>query len=87
MLKTQTLTQEMVDVLKLLASRANMVIIGEMGKGKITMAKWLLGFVPDDLVVGTLETTFEMHLRSYTHTSTGYSLRNSTTTACMTCLR
>jgi pilus assembly protein CpaF len=69
MLKTQTLTQEMVDVLKLLAKgRANMVIIGEMGSGKTTMAKWLLGFVPDDLVVGTLETTFEMHLEKlYPH--------------------
>jgi pilus assembly protein CpaF len=63
MLKSKTITDEMVEVFKILAKgRANIVVIGEMGSGKTTFMKWLLGFMPDDLVVGTLETTFELHL-------------------------
>lgn len=69
MIKTRTVTEEMVEVLKLLANgRANIVVIGEMGSGKTTFMKWLLGFIPDNLVVGTLETTFELHLETlYPH--------------------
>jgi pilus assembly protein CpaF len=63
MLKSKTITDEMVEVFRLLAKgRSNIVVIGEMGSGKTTFMKWLLGFMPDDLVVGTLETTFELHL-------------------------
>lgn len=63
MIKTQTVTEQMVEVLQLLAKgRANIVVIGEMGSGKTTFMKWLLGFIPENLVVGTLETTFELHL-------------------------
>lgn len=63
MLKSDTLSEEMVDALKILAKgRANTVVIGEMGSGKTTFMKWLLGYIPDDLIVGTLETTFELHL-------------------------
>lgn len=63
MLKSKTITDEMVEIFKILAKgRANIVVIGEMGSGKTTFMKWLLGFMPDDLVVGTLETTFELHL-------------------------
>jgi pilus assembly protein CpaF len=63
MVNTRTVTEEMVEVLKILAKgRANIVVIGEMGSGKTTFMKWLLGFMPDNLIIGTLETTFELHL-------------------------
>ena len=63
MVNSRTVTEEMVEVLKLLAKgRANIVVIGEMGSGKTTFMKWLLGFMPDNLIIGTLETTFELHL-------------------------
>lgn len=63
MVGSRTVTKEMVEVLKLLVKgRSNIVVIGEMGSGKTTFLKWLLGFMPKDLVIGTLETTFELHL-------------------------
>jgi pilus assembly protein CpaF len=63
MVATETVTEEMVEALELLIKgRSNVVIIGEMGSGKTTFTKWLLGFMPNDLVIGTLETTFELHL-------------------------
>lgn len=63
MVGSRTITEEMVKVLKtLVKGRANVVVIGEMGSGKTTFLKWLLGFMPEDLVIGTLETTFELHL-------------------------
>lgn len=63
MLKSSTITEEMAEALQILIKgRANAVVIGEMGSGKTTFLKWLLGFIPDDLIVGTLETTFELHL-------------------------
>ncbi|NBI07588.1 ATPase, T2SS/T4P/T4SS family [Senegalia massiliensis] len=63
MVKNETVTQEMVQVLDtLIKGRANTMIIGEMSSGKTTATKWLLGFMKKDLTVGTLETTFELHL-------------------------
>lgn len=63
MLNSNTVTAEMVKVLQtLVKGRANIVVIGEMGSGKTTSLKWLLGFLPEDLLVGTMETTFELHL-------------------------
>lgn len=63
MVGSKTVTQEMVEALKtLVKGRANIVVIGEMGSGKTTFLKWLLGFMPEDLIIGTLETTFELHL-------------------------
>jgi pilus assembly protein CpaF len=63
MLKTDTLTKEEIDVLStLVKGRANIVVIGEMGSGKTTFLKWLIQFFPDNLIVGTLETTFELNL-------------------------
>lgn len=63
MLKEGTLTQEEINVLStLVKGRANMVVIGEMGSGKTTFLKWLIQFFPDDLVIGSLETTFELNL-------------------------
>lgn len=63
MLKTDTLTKEEIDVLStLVKGRANIVVIGEMGSGKTTFLKWLIQFFPDNLIIGTLETTFELNL-------------------------
>lgn len=63
MLKSGTLSEEEVEALKVLANgRANMVVIGEMGSGKTTFMKWLLQFLPKNLIIGTMETTFELHL-------------------------
>ena len=62
MLNTGTLIQEEIDILKtLVKGRANIVVIGEMGSGKTTFLKWLVQFFSDDLIVGTLETTFEFN--------------------------
>ncbi|MBA1336521.1 MAG: hypothetical protein HPY66_2956 [Firmicutes bacterium] len=61
MLRTETVTEEMVKVLDILVKgRANMVVVGEMGSGKTTFLKWLISFMRDDLVYGLLETTFEV---------------------------
>lgn len=63
MLKSKTLSKEEIKSLEILAKgRANMVVIGEMGSGKTTFMKWLLQFVPENLVIGTMETTFELNL-------------------------
>lgn len=63
MVKSKTITQDMVEIIKtLVEGRANIIVIGEMGAGKTTFLKWLLGFVSDDLNVGTMETTFELNL-------------------------
>lgn len=61
MLKSKTLTNEMINLLKLLVKgRANIVVIGEMGSGKTTFIRWLMQFIPKNLIIGTLETTFEL---------------------------
>lgn len=63
MLLSQTITEEIAEVMRTLVyGRANIIVIGEMGSGKTTFLKWLLQFMPDNLVVGTMETTFELHL-------------------------
>jgi len=63
MLKSETLSGDEVEVLTTLArGRANIVVIGEMGSGKTTFMKWLLQFLPKNLIIGTMETTFELHL-------------------------
>ncbi|WP_326910694.1 ATPase, T2SS/T4P/T4SS family [Sedimentibacter sp. MB31-C6] len=63
MLKEGTLTQEEINVLStLVKGRANIVVIGEMGSGKTTFLKWLIQFFNDDLIIGSLETTFELNL-------------------------
>lgn len=65
----RTITEEMAKVLEVLVKgRSNIVVIGEMGSGKTTFLKWLLGFMQDNLIIGTLETTFELHLEKlYPH--------------------
>ena len=61
MLKSKTLTTEMVELMKILVhGRANIVVIGEMGSGKTTFIRWLLQFIQDNLLVGILETRFEL---------------------------
>jgi pilus assembly protein CpaF len=63
MLISGTLIQEQVEVFKaLVKGRANIVVIGEMGSGKTTFLKWLVQFFPDNLIIGSLETTFELNL-------------------------
>lgn len=63
MLKTETLTKEEISALKtLVQGRSNIIVIGEMGSGKTTFMKWLLQFIPENLVVGTMETTLELNL-------------------------
>jgi pilus assembly protein CpaF len=63
MLTTGTLTQEQVEIFgTLVKGRANIVVIGEMGSGKTTFLKWLVQFFPDNLIIGSLETTFELNL-------------------------
>lgn len=61
MLKNKTITKDMVDLFKILVQgRANIVVIGEMGSGKTTFIKWLMQFIQDNLLVGILETRFEL---------------------------
>lgn len=61
MIKSKTLTKDMVETLKILVQgRANIVVIGEMGSGKTTFIRWLLQFIQDNLLVGILETRFEL---------------------------
>lgn len=60
MLKTGTLILKEIDILStLIKGRANIVVIGEMGSGKTTFLKWLVQFYSDELIIGSLETTFE----------------------------
>lgn len=62
MLKSKTINNEMMNQLKILVQgRANIVVIGDMGSGKTTFIKWLLQFIQDNLLVGILETRFELH--------------------------
>ncbi len=61
MLKSKTINNEMMNQLKILVQgRANIVVIGDMGSGKTTFIKWLLQFIQDNLLVGILETRFEL---------------------------
>lgn len=63
LIAAKTITPNMVDILRVLVEgRANIIVIGEMGAGKTTFMKWLLGYVSDELNVGTMETTFELNL-------------------------
>lgn len=65
MLKTQTVTQEIVDAISILIrGRSNVIVIGEMGAGKTTFLKWMLQFLDKNLIIGILETTFEVHPES-----------------------
>ncbi len=62
LLESGTINQEMADIMSMLVrGRSNIVVIGEMGSGKTTFLKWLLGHIPDGLIVGMMETTFEIH--------------------------
>lgn len=63
LLAAGTLTQEMVDWLKkAVRGRSNILIIGETGSGKTSLLKWLVGFIPPNLRIGTIETNFELKL-------------------------
>ena len=57
-----TITKEMVKELELLVRhKANIKVVGEMGSGKSTFLKWLIGFSPEDERVGILESDFELN--------------------------
>jgi len=63
LLRAGTLNQEMVEWLsKAVRGRSNILIIGETGSGKTSFLKWLVGFMPADLRIGTIETNFELKL-------------------------
>jgi len=63
LLKEETLTEEMVDWLKLaVKGRANILIIGETSSGKTTLLKWLTTFMDNRLRLGVIETNFELKL-------------------------
>lgn len=64
MLKDGTFTQKHVDILStLVKGRANIIVIGDTESGKTTTLKWLVSFMDDDLIIGTLESEFEMYLK------------------------
>lgn len=57
-----TITPKMAELIELfVVGKANISIIGEMGSGKSTFAKWALGFIPQGERVGMLETVFELN--------------------------
>lgn len=63
MLRTRTLCEKEVDIIDtLVGGRANIVVIGEMGSGKTSFIKWMAQFYPKNLIVGSLETEFELNL-------------------------
>lgn len=63
LIKAGTVTEEMVEWLaKAVRGRANILIIGETGAGKTSFLKWLVGFMPANLRIGTIETNFELKL-------------------------
>ena len=62
LLEVGTITPKMAEHIQMyVKGKANISIIGEMGSGKSTFAKWALGFIPKGERVGILETVFELN--------------------------
>lgn len=64
MLKSRTVDQNVIDLLRLLVrGRANILVIGEAGAGKTQFIRWLVGFMRPDTRVTSIETRQELYLR------------------------
>lgn len=62
MLKSGTFTEKEIEMIStLVKGRANILVIGEPESGKTTTVKWLIEYLPKKLIVGLLETNFEMN--------------------------
>jgi len=65
MLKSGTFTEKEIEMIStLVKGRANILVIGEPESGKTTTVKWLIQYINDKLIVGLLETDFEMNPES-----------------------
>jgi len=69
MIESGLLTEEMLDLLKILVKgAANIIVAGATGSGKTTLLKRLAEYIPDNLRILTIEDTEEMRLKSlYPH--------------------
>lgn len=62
MLKSGTFTDKEIEMIStLVKGRANILVIGEPETGKTTTVKWLIKYLNDKLIIGLLETDFEMN--------------------------
>ena len=62
MINSNTFTEKEVEmVTTLVKGRANIFIIGEPETGKTSTVKWLIKFIHDKLIIGLLETDFELN--------------------------
>jgi len=62
MLKSGTFTKKEIEIIStLVKGRANILVIGEPESGKTTTVKWLIKYLPKKLIIGLLETNFEMN--------------------------
>ncbi len=62
MLKSGTFTEKEIEIIStLVKGRANILVIGEPESGKTSTVKWLIEFINDKLIIGLLETDFEMN--------------------------
>lgn len=62
MLKSGTFTDKEIEMIStLVKGRANILVIGEPESGKTTTVKWLIKYLNDKLIIGLLETDFEMN--------------------------
>lgn len=62
MLKSGTFTDKEIEMIStLVKGRANILVIGEPESGKTTTVKWLIKYLKDKLIIGLLETDFEMN--------------------------
>lgn len=63
LLKVGTITQDMVDFLRVaVKGRSNILIIGETGSGKTSFLQYLVSLMDPNLRLGTIETKFELKL-------------------------
>jgi len=62
MLDSGTFTEKEIEIIStLVRGRANILVIGEPESGKTTTVKWLIKFLNKKLIIGLLETNFEMN--------------------------
>lgn len=62
MLKSNTFSEKEVEMLSaLVKGRANIFVIGEPESGKTSTIKWLINFINNKMIIGLLETDFELN--------------------------